>query len=257
MNQPKLRALFSETLGTALLVSAILGSSVIVTAFFSDRSISHALGLVSNTFAIGTILIVLIELFRPISGAHFNPIVTLAMAITGRLTWELTFLYILAQGIGAILGIWLAQVMHADFFFSNASSLPSAELSRLARVLSDLSSLVGSPLRVHVGIGEWISEAISSFALLAVIFTALRRKTESRLPYTVALTVVTMNWFTSAGGFANPLITLALSATPETTVMLPADLPGVILSQVLGGILAVGFDRWVLTPQPKPAPLPE
>ncbi len=230
MSRIGVKALAAEGLGTALLLAVVVGSGIMAVRL-SDGN--DGIALLANTIATGAALVVLIEAFGPISGAQFNPAVTLALALRGRLPWRTVGPYWVVQCLGGILGVWLA---HAMF------DVPIWQISTKVRA---------SP-------GQWLSEAVATFTLLTVIFAALRTKTEARLPYSVALTVVAAYWFTASTSFANPAVTLARALTESFAGIRPWDAPGFILGQAVGVGLAVLADRVFSQPaEPEPAPLPE
>ncbi len=218
--RPLLPALVAELLGTALLLAAVVGSGIMAERLSGGND---GLALLANTIATGAALVVLIEVFGPLSGAQFNPAVTLALAGTGRHPWRRVPPFIAMQIIGGLLGVGLA---HAMF---------------------DLPILQASG-KIRTGPGQWLSEGVATFALLTVIFAALRQKTEARLPYSVALTVTAAYWFTASTSFANPAVTLARAFSDSFAGIALADAPGFILSQGAGALLAMGFDAWLRKP---------
>jgi glycerol uptake facilitator-like aquaporin len=230
MSRPSLQVLVAEALGTALLLAAVVGSGIMAVQLSGGND---GIALLANTIATGAALVVLIEVFGPISGAHFNPAVTLALALRRRLPWQTVAPYWAVQCLGGVLGVWLA---HALF------DLPVWQVSTKIR---------SSP-------GQWLSEAVATFTLLTVIFAALRTKTEARLPYSVALTVVAAYWFTASTSFANPAVTLARALTESFAGIRPLDAPGFMFGQAVGMGLAVLLDKSLTQPAtPEPAPLPE
>ncbi|WP_395830134.1 aquaporin [Elstera sp.] len=227
MSRPLLPALVGEALGTALLLAAVVGSGIMAERLADGNA---AVALLANAIATGAALVVLIDVFGPISGAQFNPAVTLALAVRRQMPWPRVLPYIGLQILGAIAGVWLA---HAMF------DMPILQTSA----------------KLRSGPGQWLSEIVATATLLTVIFAALRTKSEARLPYSVALTVVAAYWFTASTSFANPAVTLARALTDSFAGIRPQDAPGFILAQMIGVGLAVGLDRWLR--RVTPAPLPE
>lgn len=227
MTHPRLPALAAELLGTALLLAAVVGSGIMADRLSGGND---GIALLANSIATGAALVVLIEVFGPLSGAQFNPAVTLALAGTGRQPWGHVAPLIAAQLIGGLMGVGLA---HAMF------DLPMLQISG----------------KIRTGPGQWLSEAIATFALLTVIFAALRQKAEARLPYSVALIVTAAYWFTASTSFANPAVTLARAFSDSFAGIALTDTPGFILAQGVGALLAIGFDVWLR--RSRPVPLPE
>lgn len=220
------RALASEALGTGLLLAAVVGSGVMAERLAGGNV---AVALLANTIATGAALVALIQTFGPLSGAHFNPVVSIALAMRGLLPVRLLPGYLAAQVIGAILGVWLAHLMF---------DLP----------------IIQASTKIRFGIGQWAGEFSATFALLLVILAGLRHRSEA-LPYSVALTVVAAYWFTSSTSFANPAVTLARAVTDSFAGIRPADAPFFILAQFSGGLCALGTSLWLfgqLTQETRP-----
>ena len=169
------RRLFAEWLGTAFLLAAVVGSGIMAQKLAGGNV---ALALLCNTIPTGAILTVLILVFGPISGAHFNPAVSLAFSIRRELPWEMAVAYIAAQIIGALVGVWAAHLMF---------ELPVLQLS----------------LTQRTGTGQWLAEAVATFGLLLTIFGCSAR-TPSAIPYAVGLYITSAYWFTASTSFANP-----------------------------------------------------
>jgi glycerol uptake facilitator-like aquaporin len=202
--------LVSEALGTLLLVATVVGSGIMAERLAGGNV---AIALLGNTIPTGAILVVLITLLGPVSGAHFNPVVSWAFAWRGAISRQKAAFYTLAQCAGGVAGTCLA---HAMF---------------------DLSLLQwGATARQ--GLGQWIGEAIATFTLLIVIFGALRVAPE-RIPVLVGLTITAAYWFTSSTSFANPAVTLARGFTMTFAGIAPADIPAFVLAQFAGGFLAM------------------
>ena len=210
------RRVVAEGIGTALLLAAVVGSGIM-----GDRLAAGnvAIALLANTFATGAALIALIFTFGPISGAHFNPAVTLADASQGGLRWQEVPGYITAQAAGAVVGVWTAHLMFGEAIF---------QISRHARA----------------GGAQMASEFVATFGLLAVIWGCSRRRAEA-VPLAVGLYIVAAYWFTASTSFANPAVTLARSVTDTFSGIRPADAPGFILAQLAGAFAATVLFRWL------------
>jgi glycerol uptake facilitator-like aquaporin len=213
------RRIFCEWLGTAFLLATVVGSGIMAQKLAGGNV---ALALLGNTIPTGCILVVLILIFAPLSGAHFNPAVTLAFAWRGELPWSNAGLYIMAQIAGAIAGVWAAHLMF---------ELPVWQLSTTARS----------------GAAQWLAEAIATFGLLLTIFGCAAR-TPAAIPYAVGLYITAAYWFTASTSFANPAVTLARAATDTFAGIRPADTPGFIVAQLAGGGAATALFRWLLPP---------
>ncbi|MBP7335913.1 MIP/aquaporin family protein [Niveispirillum sp.] len=212
---PLLQALVAEGLGTALLLAVIVGSGIMGWRLAGGNG---AIALLANAIATGGALVALIHMFGPLSGAHFNPAVTLALSSTGHFPWTRVPAYLAVQGIGAVSGVLLA---HAMF---------------------DLTLLQMSAT-VRTGPGQWLSEMVATLVLLTIILRALRSGTMAVLPYAVPLAVMAGYWYTASTGFANPAVTLARSLTDSFAGIRPLDVPGFILAQLAGLLAALVLDR--------------
>jgi glycerol uptake facilitator-like aquaporin len=212
------RRAFAEGLGTALLLATVVGSGIMGERLAGGNV---AIALLANTLATGAGLVALILTFGPISGAHFNPAVTLADATQGGLPWREVPAYVLAQVAGAFAGVAAADAMF---------DLPLFAASRHART----------------GPSQWFSELVATFGLLAVIWGCSRRRAAS-VPFAVGAYVTAAYWFTASTSFANPAVTLARAATDTFAGIRPADVPGFVLAQLAGAGLATAVFRW-LTP---------
>ena len=208
------RRLTAEALGTALLVSAVVGSGIMADRLTDDT----ALSLLANTIATGAALIMLITIFAPISGAHFNPVVTLVMALRRDLPATHAVPYIVAQCAGGIAGTLLA---HAMF------DLPILQLSTTIRT----------------GPAQWLAEAIATFGLILAILGAINARANVAL--TVAAYITAAYWFTASTSFANPAVALARALTDTFAGIRPADLPGFILAQIAGALIAAALGGWL------------
>ena len=211
------RRAVAEGLGTALLLAAIVGSGIMAERLAGGNL---ALALLANAIATGGVLVALLLTFGPVSGAHFNPIVTLAFAARGDIAPRAAAAYIAAQFIGAIAGVWLAHAMFG---------LPILEGSSRAR---------GS-------FGEGIGEFVATFGLLGLVLSGARHAPAS-LPYAVAGYIVGAYWFTSSTSFANPAVTLARSLTDSFAGIQPAHVPFFVLAELAGGAAAFFVFRWLL-----------
>jgi len=222
------KKLMAELLGTAFLLAAVVGSGIMGEKLSGGNV---ALALLANTLATGAALVALILAFGPISGAHFNPAVTLADAAQGGLAWRLVPGYIAAQCTGAILGVYAAHLMFAQ---------PVIQVST----------------RVRSGPAQLFSEFVASFGLLAVIWGCSRAR-PSAVPFAVGAYITAAYWFTASTSFANPAVTLARSFTSTFAGIRPADAPGFIVMQLLGALSATVLFRWLAAKSPETLPLPE
>jgi glycerol uptake facilitator-like aquaporin len=216
------RRLTAEGLGTAFLLAAVVGSGIM-----GDRLAGGnvALALLANTLATGAALVALIVTFGPISGAHFNPVVTLALACRGGCAWRTVPGYVLVQIAGALIGVASAHLMFGEPVFA---------LSHHARS----------------GMPQLWSEFVATFGLLTVIL--LSRPGSETLPFAIGAYIAAAYWFTASTSFANPAVTLARAATDTFSGIRPADTPGFIAAQLLGGAMATAVCSW-LSPMPKPS----
>jgi glycerol uptake facilitator-like aquaporin len=210
------RRLVAETLGTAFLLAAVVGSGIMAERLAGGND---AIALLGNTLATGAALIVLILVFGPISGAHFNPLVTLALAWRGEARRADVTPYVLAQLAGGLLGVIAAHIMFE-------------------------APLLAASLKPRTGPGQWLGEFIATFGLIATILGTLRTR-PAALPYAVGLFIAAGYWFTSSTSFANPAVTLARALTDSFAGIRPADAPAFILAQGLGALAAVVTMRWL------------
>jgi glycerol uptake facilitator-like aquaporin len=205
----------AEAVGTALLLAAVVGSGIMAERLAAGNV---ALALLANAVATGCALLALILTFAPISGAQFNPAVTIAAAAGGQLRARRALLYLAAQVVGAVIGVWLAHLMF---------ELPILELSTHRRD----------------GVGQWVGEFVATFGLLAVIESGVRNFPKA-LPAAVATYITAAYWFTSSTSFANPAVTLARALTDTFAGIRPIDVPAFIVAQAAGATLAVAMFRW-------------
>jgi glycerol uptake facilitator-like aquaporin len=220
--KPSVRAVFVETIGTGALLAVVVGSGVMAERLAMGNT---AIALLANSLATGFALYCLISLFGPISGAHFNPVVTLTEAMLGSLRWRHLACYWAAQWGGAILGVWLAHLMF---------DLPILQLSHHARG----------------GLGQFVSEAVATAGLLLVILGLSRQATE-RIPAAVGAYIAAAYWFTASTSFANPAVTTARMLTDSFAGILPGDVPAFLLAQLAGASVALVLHR-LIWPCPSP-----
>jgi glycerol uptake facilitator-like aquaporin len=210
------RRIFSEWLGTAFLLAAVIGSGIMAQQLAGGNG---ALALLCNTIPTGAILVVLILIFAPVSGAHFNPAVSLAFALRGELSWSIAALYIAAQIIGGIIGVWVAHLMF---------EMPLWQFSTTART----------------GAGQGVAEAVATFGLLLTIFGCAAR-TPAAIPYAVGLYITAAYWFTASTSFANPAVTIARALSDTFAGIAPSGVPAFIVAQLAGMGAAVMVGRWL------------
>ena len=206
----------AEGLGTAFLLAAVVGSGVMAAKLSGGNG---ALALLCNTLPTGAILAVLILTFGPISGAHFNPAVSIAFALRGQLPAQIAAVYIATQIVGGIAGVWAA---HAMF------DLPLWQLS----------------LTVRTGPGQWLAETVATFGLVMTIFGCVAR-TPAAVPYAVGLYITSAYWFTASTSFANPAVTIARSLSNTFAGIAPANVAAFVAAQLAGMIAAVMLGRWL------------
>jgi len=217
------RRLVAEALGTALLVATVVGSGIMAETLTKDT----ALALLGNTLPTGAILVVLITILGPISGAHFNPAVSLVFALKRELTGRDTVLYIGAQVVGGILGTMVAHGMFA---------LP----------------LLDASMKARTGGAQWFAEAVAAFGLVATILAGIRFQ-RAAVPWLVGLYITAAYWFTASTSFANPAVAIARSFTNTFSGIRPVDLPGFIAAELFGAVIGMLVMTWLLRPE-KDAP---
>ena len=218
------RRLTAEFLGSLLLVAAVVGSGIMAERLANGNV---ALALLANTIATGAALVALIFTFGPISGAHFNPVVSVADALEGGLSWPDTFTYVLAQIVGGIAGTILSHVMFA---------LPLVSLSR----------------HIRSGSAQFVSEFTATFGLVCVIW-GCSRAWPRIVPFAVACYITAAYWFTASTSFANPAVTIARALSDTFAGIRPADVPLFIAAQLAGGIAATLLFRWLIPKLPSVA----
>ena len=214
------RRLAAEALGSFFLFAAVIGSGIMAERLSQGNG---AIALLANSLATAAILFVLIAKLAPISGAHFNPAVTLAMALRGELPKRDVVPYILVQLAAGILGAWAVHFMFG---------LPIIEISH----------------KVRSGAGQWAGELIATFGLVITIIGTVRHRVGA-VPASVALYIGAAYWFTSSTSFANPAITLVRSMTDSFSGIAPADVPGFVAAELLGAVLAVLLGKWLFAPE--------
>ena len=217
------RRLVAEALGTALLVATVVGSGIMAETLTKDT----ALALLGNTLPTGAILVVLITILGPISGAHFNPAVSLVFALKRELTARDTVLYIGAQVVGGILGTMVAHGMFA---------LP----------------LLDTSMKARTGGAQWFAEGVAAFGLVATILAGIRFQ-RAAVPWLVGLYITAAYWFTASTSFANPAVAVARSFTNTFSGIRPVDLPGFIAAEFFGAVIGMLVMAWLLRPE-KDAP---
>jgi glycerol uptake facilitator-like aquaporin len=211
------RRVVAELLGTAFLLAAVVGSGIMGERLASGNV---AIALLANTVATGAALVALILTFGPISGAHFNPAVTLADAWQKGISWRLVPAYLAAQIVGAFAGVAVSHLMFGAPLFA-----PS--------------------MHARSGGAQLLSEFVATFGLLSVIWGCVRRRS-SAVPFAVGAYITAAYWFTSSTSFANPAVTLARSFTNTFAGIRPTDAPGFILVQLLGAFAATALFRWLV-----------
>jgi glycerol uptake facilitator-like aquaporin len=210
------RRLTAEALGTALLLAAVVGSGIMGQRLAGGNV---AIALLANSLATGAMLVTLILSFGPISGAHFNPAVTLANASQGGLAWRDVPGYLAAQVVGGFTGVAAAHVMFGEAVFS---------ASRHARA----------------GWPQLFSEFVATFGLLCIIWGCARLRSPA-VPFAVGAYITGAYWFTASTSFANPAVTLARSASDTFAGIRPVDVPGFIVAQLAGAFVATALFRWL------------
>jgi glycerol uptake facilitator-like aquaporin len=220
MNQEETRKLVAETLGTAFLLAAVVGSGIMAERLAGGN---QAIALLCNTIPTGAILVVLILVFGPISGAHFNPAVTVALAVRGTFPWGKVAPFVLAQLIGAVAGALAAHLMF---------DLP----------------LLQASTTVRTGASQWFSESVATFGLIMTIVGCVA-KAPAAVPYAVGLYITSAYWFTASTSFANPAVTVARALTDTFSGIAPADAPGFILAQFVGVAVCLLVLRLLYPPE--------
>jgi len=210
------RRLVGEALGTALLLAVVIGSGIMGERLASGNV---AIALLGNTLATGAALVVLITIFGPVSGAHFNPAVTLAMALRRDIGWKLALGYVLAQIVGAVAGVYAAHAMFAE---------PIMQIS----------------LKHRDGPALAFSEVVATFGLMATIFGCLRFRPQFTAT-AVGLYITSAYWFTASTSFANPAVTIARSLSDTFAGIAPTSVAPFVAAQLAGAVLACGVCGWL------------
>lgn len=203
------RRLLAEGLGTAILLIAVVGSGIMADALSPENT---GVALLANAIATGAALYVLITIFGKISGAHFNPAVTLAFLLRSEITVPHAGAYVVVQIIGGILGVWLAHAMFDLSIFQTSTT-------------------------ARTGSAQWIAEVTATFGLVLTIFGGIRHA-PLQVPALVACYITGAYWFTASTSFANPAVTIARSLSDTFAGIAPADAPGFIAAQIIGALLA-------------------
>jgi glycerol uptake facilitator-like aquaporin len=211
----------AEGVGTALLLATVVGSGIMGDRLAGGNT---AVALLANALATGAGLVAFITVFAPISGAHFNPAVSLVERLHGRLADRELAVYVASQVVGAVLGVWLAHAMFG---------LPVVEVSA----------------HVRTGPAQWLAEAVATFGLITVILGSSAR-TPERTPALVGLYIVAAYWFTASTSFANPAVTLARGLTDTFAGIRPIDVPGFAIAQLAGALVAAASWKVAFAPEP-------
>ncbi|MBL8608696.1 MAG: aquaporin family protein [Myxococcales bacterium] len=218
----------AEALGTALLLATVVGSGIMGERLAGGNV---AIALLANTVATGAGLVALILTFGPVSGAHFNPAVTLADAWQGGVRWRDVPVYVAAQVLGAFAGVAVAHAMFGEAVFSASR-------------------------HVRAGAPQLFSEVVATFGLLAVIWGCVRRR-PAAVPFAVGAYITAAYWFTSSTSFANPAVTLARAASDTFAGIRPVDAPGFVGAQLVGAAAATALFKWLVPPAPSAGAAPE
>lgn len=217
------RRLVAEALGTALLLAVVVGSGIMAEGLADGND---AVALLGNTVATGAALVVLITVFGPISGAHFNPAVTLVMALKREIGAGVALAYGAVQALAAVAGVWIAHLMFAE---------PVLQVSE----------------KLRAGPAQAFSEAVATFGLIGTILGVSRWNPDS-VPTAVGLYITAAYWFTASTSFANPAVTLARSLSDSFAGIAPASVPGFLAGQLAGALAAVVVFGWLLKEKPAP-----
>ncbi|MEM9484598.1 MAG: MIP/aquaporin family protein [Cyanobacteria bacterium P01_F01_bin.116] len=212
-----LRRLVAEWLGTFALLATVVGSGIMAEQLAGGNS---AIALLGNTIPTGAILMVLILVFESISGAHFNPAVTLVFALRKEIAVRESLLFVVAQVIGGITGVFVAHIM-----FGNPLIDPSTT--------------------IRTGLGQWVGEFVATFGLIGTILGCVKARPEA-VPYAVGLYITAAYWFTSSTSFANPAVTIARGFSDTFAGIHPANVAPFVAVQLVAAVLATGFFRWLL-----------
>lgn len=209
--------LAAEGVGTAMLLAAVVGSGIMGERLANGNA---GLALLANSLATGAALVALLLALGPISGAHFNPLVTLVLAVRREMSWRDVLPYIGVQGVGAVVGVWTTHYMFEVPVF-----------------MTSVHARTGGP--------QWVSEALATFGLLLVILGCAKARPQA-VPYAVGAYITAAYWFTSSTSFANPAVTIARAMTNTFAGIRPADVAGFIAAQLAGAALATAFLGWLI-----------
>ena len=220
MGYSKSQQCAAEFIGTAFLLATVVGSGIMAEYLAGGN---EAIALLGNTIPTGAILVVLITMLGPISGAHFNPAVTLAFLLKRHITHSLALSFILAQIAGGLIGVLVAHGMFDE-------------------------NLIQVSAKIRTGGGQWFAEGIATFGLVFTILATLQFN-KSAVPMAVGLYITAAYWFTASTSFANPAVTIARSFTDSFSGIRPQDAPGFIAAQIVGSLLAFFVCRWLLRPR--------
>ena len=208
----------AEFIGTAFLLATVVGSGIMAEQLAGGNV---AIALLGNTIPTGAILVVLITMLGPISGAHFNPAVSVVFALRGELPWQQCGLYIVFQIIGGILGVWAAHMMFDD-------------------------SLLQFSSKIRTGPSQWFAEGVATFGLVFTILATLRAKPDA-VAMAVGLYITAAYWFTASTSFANPAVTIARGLSDTFAGIRPVDVPAFVLAQLAAAVVAWLVCRWLLS----------
>lgn len=211
-----IRRLVAETVGTAFLLAIVVGSGIMGERLAQGND---AIALLGNTIATGAGLVVLIHMFGPVSGAHFNPAVTLVFAVRREIEQRMAIIYMVAQFAGALMGVWAAHAMFAEPLFQVST-------------------------RLRDGPAQGFAEFVATFELIGTILSTQRSRSEFT-PVAVGLYITAAYWFTSSTSFANPAVTVARSVSDTFAGISPASVLLFIASQLIGAVLALFFFGWL------------
>lgn len=214
------RRLFAEFTGTLLLLATVIGSGIMGERLAGGNV---AIALFCNVTAICAMLVVLITMLAPVSGAHFNPAVTLLIAMKRQLPVRQAVAYTAVQVAGAVAGVWLAHAMFGEVILQTS-------------------------LKVRAGPGQWLSEGVATFGLILTIFATHRTRPDF-VPAAVSLYIMAACWFTASASFANPAVTLARSLSNTFAGIRPVDAPAFIAAQFAGALLGLWVCTWFLKPE--------
>lgn len=212
-----MQAYVAEFVGTAFLLATVVGSGIMADRLAAGNI---AVALLGNTIPTGAILVVLITMFGPISGAHFNPAVTLAFLLRREITKHMALLYVLAQILGAVIGVWTAHLMFEESVFQFS-------------------------YKERSGYAQAFAEGVATFGLIISIFITLKFKATA-VPMVVGLYITAAYWFTASTSFANPAVTIARSLSDTFAGIQPSDAPLFIIAQLAGAIIGFLYCKWQL-----------